>query len=137
MKLFPFIYLLSVIKGETTDQKDLSREEHFWKIYLKLSGLQQLYSDEYDYLPSRCSRIQEIYFVPCSSYILACGVASSCKERRPVLIYSKGVFVFVFPSISLCNHVTLYGLASPRLLHSLIDHIKTSHSFKHRYSNGR
>ena len=38
---------------------------------------------------------------------------------------------------SLCNHVTLYGLASPRLLHSLIDHIKTSHSFKHRYSNGR
>ena len=39
--------------------------------------------------------------------------------------------------ISLCNHVTLYGLASPRLLHSLIDHIKTSHSFKHRYSNGR
>ena len=39
--------------------------------------------------------------------------------------------------ISLCNHVTLYGLASPRLLHSLIDHIKTSHSFKHGYSNGR
>ena len=38
---------------------------------------------------------------------------------------------------SLCNHVTLYGLASPRLLHSLIDHIKTSHSFKHGYSNGR
>ena len=43
-----------------------------------------------------------------------------------------------WPSIlSLCNHVTLYGLASPRLLHSLIDHIKTSHSFKHGYSNGR
>ena len=38
---------------------------------------------------------------------------------------------------SLCNHVTLYGLASPRLLHSLIDHIETSHSFKHGYSNGR
>ena len=38
--------------------------------------------------------------------------------------------------ISLCNHVTLYGLASPRLLHSPIDHIKTFHSFKHRYNNG-
>ena len=39
--------------------------------------------------------------------------------------------------ISLCNHVTLYGLASPRLSHSLIEYIKTSHSFKHGYSNGR
>ena len=39
--------------------------------------------------------------------------------------------------ISLCNHVTLYGLASPRLLHSLVGHIKTSHSFKSGCSNGR
>ena len=51
-------------------------------------------------------------------------------------------FVCLFQMIdscqsSTCNHVTLYGLASPRLLHSLIDHIKTSHSFKHGYSNGR
>ena len=38
---------------------------------------------------------------------------------------------------SLCNHVTLYGLASPRLLHSLVGHIKTSHSFKSGCSNGR
>ena len=38
---------------------------------------------------------------------------------------------------SLCNHVTLYGLASPRLLHSLNDHIKSSHSFKHGCNNGR
>ena len=37
---------------------------------------------------------------------------------------------------SLCNHVTLYGLASPRLLHSLNDHIKSSHSFKHGCNNG-
>ena len=34
---------------------------------------------------------------------------------------------------SLCNHVTLYGLASPRLLHSLIDHIKTSHWVVNRF----
>ena len=38
--------------------------------------------------------------------------------------------------ISLCNHVTLYGLASPRLLRSLNDHIKSPHSFKHGYNNG-
>ena len=38
---------------------------------------------------------------------------------------------------SLCNHVTLYGLFSPRLLHSLNDHIKSSHSFKHGCNNSR
>ena len=44
---------------------------------------------------------------------------------------------FEFHYISLCNHVILYGLASPRLLHSLDDHIKSSHSFKHGCNNGR
>ena len=53
------------------------------------SGLQHLYSDEYNYLPSRRCHIYEIYFVPCcSSYISPCGVASSCKGRRPVSIFS-------------------------------------------------
>ena len=37
---------------------------------------------------------------------------------------------------SLCNRVTLCGLASSRLLHGLIDRIKTSHSFKHGYNTG-
>ena len=45
---------------------------------------------------------------------------------------NKARFVYIF--LSLCNHVTLYGLAFPRLLHSRIDHIKTFHPFKHGYA---
>ena len=37
---------------------------------------------------------------------------------------------------SLCNRVTLCGLASPRLLRGLVDRIETSHSFKHGYNTG-
>ena len=56
-----------------------------------------------------------------------------------ILFKPKHACTSIFSRItySLSNHVTLYGLASPRLLHSLIDHIKTSHSFKHGYSNAR
>ena len=45
--------------------------------------------------------------------------------------------IFTGVVFSLCNHVNLYGLTSLRLFHSPIDHIKTSHSFKHGYNNGR
>ena len=56
-------------------------------------------------------------------------------RHRPKKIWTE--VIDVDRIASLCNHVTLYGLASPRLLHSPIDHIKTFHSFKHRYNNGR
>ena len=63
MKILPFICLLSVIKGETVDQRDLSCDEHFWEntFQLKFSRLQQLYFDEHDYLPSRHSRIRNLF----------------------------------------------------------------------------
>ena len=38
MKVFPFLCLLSVIKGETVDQKDLSCDEHFWEKYLAIDA---------------------------------------------------------------------------------------------------
>ena len=38
---------------------------------------------------------------------------------------------------SLFNHVALFGLASPRLVYSLIGHIKTPHSFKNGCNNIR
>ena len=67
------------------------------------------------------------------------GTATSIFDNSPALyrnICSTCVQILGNLS-SLCNHVTLYGLASPRLLHSLNDHIKSSHSFKHGCNNGR
>ena len=56
---------------------------------------------------------------------------------QPALKRIPQVEQFWWSLFSLCNHVTLYGLVSPRLLHSLNDHIKSSHSFKHGCNNGR
>ena len=58
------------------------------------------------------------------------------RQGSPTSCFLFNLFVDTLIT-SLCNHVTFYGLASPRLLHSPIDHIKTFHSFKHRYNNGR
>ena len=62
------------------------------------------------------------------------------KLKRLVKVRIQRPYFFPVPPhtvYSLCNHVTLYGLASPRLLHSLVGHIRTSHSFKSGCSNGR
>ena len=70
------------------------------------------------------------------SYIISYQITwhDMTRHSRVWEFYDLKLMSHVF---SLCNHVTLYGLASPRLLHSPIDHIKTFHSFKHRYNNGR